>query len=101
MNKSANLMISSGITLISVGILNIFADVSEKIKDFLTLDKAIGPYSGKLVFAVVIGILAWLIIKYSYNNKEINLDKAFRFLIIALLIATLFVFTPFIQLLVW
>ena len=100
MNKTANLMIASGVTLISVGILNILAEASEKIKNFLTLDKAIGPYSGKLAFAVVIGILAWLIIKFSCKNKEIKLDKAFRFLIIALLIATLFVFTPFIDLLV-
>ena len=95
--KVARIMISSGITLISVGILNILDELSAKIKTFLTLNKAIGPYSGKILFSIIIGIIICLLIHN--KNKKINLDKVFKFFIIALLIATLFVFTPFISLL--
>lgn len=95
--KAARIMISSGITLISIGILNILAELSAKIKTFLTLNKAIGPYSGKILFGILIGAAICLLIHN--KNKEVNLNKVFKFFIIALLIATLFVFTPFIKLL--
>ena len=96
--KIASLMISSGVTLISIGILNILAEASEKIKTFLTLNQAVGPYSGKLVYAVIIGIITWFIASSKLKNKDVNINKAFVFLFIALLLATLFVFTPFIHL---
>jgi|SRR3989344_3207981 len=95
--KIARIMISSGIALISVGILNILAEASSQIKTFLTLNKAVGPYSGKILFSIIIGIIICLLMHN--KNKDVNLKNYFKFLIIALLIATLFVFTPFINLL--
>jgi len=96
--RAASIIISSGITLISIGILNILAEASENIKSFLTLNQSVGPYSGKILFGILIGVLMWLIINPNLKNKNVNLDKVFNFLIIALLLATLFVFTPFIEL---
>ena len=69
-----------------------------RLSIFLTLNQAVGPYSGKLVYAVIIGIITWFIASSKLKNKDVNINKAFVFLFIALLLATLFVFTPFIHL---
>jgi len=91
--------IGTGVMLLAIGILNMSAEFSASFKSSLQLSKAIGPYSGKILFGVLSGAIVWVILHYVLKDKEKADSKAgFIFFIAALLLATLFVFTPFIKL---
>lgn len=99
--KALAAFIGGGVTLLAIGILNFLSEMSESIHDALEFYKPVGPYSGKITLGVLCGAIVWVILYYVLKDKEKAESKAgFIFFIASLLIATLFVFTPFIKLFV-
>jgi len=91
--------IGGGVMLLAIGILNVASELSKSTGKALELYKPLGAYSGKILFGVLSGAIVWVILHYVLKDKEKADSKAgFIFFIAALLLATLFVFTPFIKL---
>ena len=68
--KVISIMIFGALSLIAIGILNLLAEASTQIKDFLTLNKGIGPYSGKVLLGLIIGLIAWSISYLVLKEKK-------------------------------
>lgn len=96
--KIKSAYVFASLSILGIGLLNLLSVVSKKIKEFLTLNKAIGPYSGKVLFGILIGLLfAFLYYSLAKDNK-INLKKWNIFFVVSLLIGLLLIFTPFLEL---
>ena len=98
--KALSAFIGGGVMLLSIGVLNFLSELSATLHDALELYKPVGPYSGKILFGVLCGIIAWIISGVVLRGKSVDAKSGFAFFIAALLIATLFTFTPFIDLFV-
>ena len=99
MNKKVKSMfVFTGTSMLSIGVLNFLSEASSKIKNFLTINKVIGPYSGKVIYGIILGIIIAVI--YYYRTKESNLEikNYLLFLVICLTLGCLLVFTPFLDL---
>jgi len=88
----------TALSMIFIGILNILAEASKQIKNFLTLNNDLGPYSGKILYGILISLIISFIYYYSSKESKFDIKRWTMFLLIALIIACLFVFTPFIHL---
>lgn len=98
--RTIAVFIGASIALVMVGIFNLLADVSPKIKTFLTLNKAVGPWSGKVLFGYLAGFVAWFIAWLLCRKHDGNIVPWFWVFFGALAIGTLLVFTPFLHLLI-
>lgn len=91
--------IGTGVMLLAIGVLNLASEFSAAFKKSLVLSEPTGPYSGKILFGVLCGAVVWGILYYALKDREkVDSKAGFYFFIAALLLATLFVFTPFIHL---
>ena len=91
--------IGGGVMLLAIGILNVVSELSESTGKALELYKPLGAYSGKILFGVLSGAIVWGILHFVLKDKKADAKLGLYFFIAALLLATLFVFTPFIGLL--
>lgn len=96
--KAFAALIGGGVMLLAISLLNLLSEISKPAKDFLTLDKAIGAYSGKILFGVLCGAIVWVALAVIFGKRKVNVMPSFIFFLAALGIATLFVFTPFLRL---
>ncbi|MDO8558284.1 MAG: hypothetical protein Q7S09_03810 [bacterium] len=92
--------IGASVALVMIGVFNLLADVSPKIKIFLTLNKAVGPWSGKVVFGYLAGAIAWFLAWTFLRGKDGNITRWFWIFFAALVIGTSLVFTPFLHVLI-
>lgn len=97
--KTVAVFIGASIALVMIGVFNLLADISPRIKTILTLSKPVGPWSGKVVFGYLAGIAVWLAARQALGDKDGNILWWFWVFCVSLVIATLLVFTPFLHLL--
>ena len=90
-------LIGASIALIAIGVFNLLADVSVDIKTFLTLNKAVGPWSGKVLFGYLAGFFAWFIAWLFCRKHDGNIVPWFWVFVASVGIGTLLVFTPFLH----
>lgn len=98
MNKRVkSVFVFAGLSMLSIGILNFLSQASSVFKDFLTLNKVIGPYSGKVLYGLLIGVIIAFL--YYKNTKEsvLKTKNWIIFILICITIASLLIFTPFIN----
>ena len=91
--------IGGGVMLLAIGILNVASELSKAIGKALELYKPLGAYSGKITFGLICGGIVWGVLHFVLKDKKADAKAGLIFFIAALLLATLFVFTPFIGLL--
>lgn len=86
------------VAIIGIGVFHLIAEANEGFKNFLTFYKRIGALSGKVALAYGVGFIVF-VIAYPFlkNRKEVNLTVLFILLFIALLLGSLFTFTPFVK----
>ena len=86
------------VTVMSIGVFHLIGHANSGFKTFLKFHEGIGPLSGKVVLAHILGFVvfgvAYMLLR---KRQEVNLILWFVLLIIALLLGTLFVFTPFVE----
>jgi len=70
-------LLSSGIGVFILGVLTTGAVISVDLKNALVLDKAIGPLSGKTVFAVAAYVLAWAVSYFVMRGKNYDARPIF------------------------
>ncbi|OHA47947.1 MAG: hypothetical protein A2806_02640 [Candidatus Terrybacteria bacterium RIFCSPHIGHO2_01_FULL_48_17] len=87
--------------ILSIGAFHIVAEANDGFKNFLKLHEGVGPLSGKVVFGYIAGLVIFAIaFGLLHKKKRVNIVFLFFVLLTALMLGTLFVFTPFVKLLV-
>ncbi len=92
--------IGASAALVMIGIFNLLADISPRIKTFLTLSKPVGPWSGKVLFGYLVGFAVWFIARLLCRKHDGNIVPWFWVFFAALVVGTLLVFTPFLHVLI-
>lgn len=87
------------VTVMSVGVFHMIGHANPAFKTFLKLHEGVGPLSGKVVFSHILGFTVFGIAYFLLRKKQdINLTLWLILLLIALLLGSLFTFTPFVEL---
>jgi hypothetical protein len=85
-------------TIISIGVFQIIAHGSKAFKGLLALHKGVGPLSGKVVFGYALGLTTFaLAYQFLKNKRDFNPYSWLIFLLFALLLGSLFTYTPFVE----
>ncbi len=87
-------LLAAVIGLLVLGVVNIWSDVSTPFKDAITLNKGIGPYSGKEVFLLAGWLVSWVGLHFVLRKRELNVKKWFGIAMGLLLVAVLLVWPP-------
>lgn len=69
-------LVAAGVGCFAVGLLTSLAEASASAKSFLTLSTAVGPLAGKVVFAVLIWLVAWLILHVTLRKSSVEFKTA-------------------------
>jgi len=91
--------------LLVMGIVHTMAVASNPFKDWvLSIGKlwipnaqGIGPYSGKETFLLVTWLLSWAVLHMLLRKRDIKLAAPVVVFVVGMALATLFVYTPFID----
>jgi len=98
-------ILSATIGLLVMGIVNTAAAASSSFNTFvLNVGKlwipnatGIGPYSGKETFMLVAWLGSWGLLHLTLRKKSLNMKIAAIVFIVGLVLAAMFVYTPFID----
>ena len=85
-------ILAAGVGAFALGLLTTLGAASHSVSDWLNLDDAVGPLSGKTIFAVVAWLVAWAILWVVYRNRPFETRTA---LIISLVLIGLGVIGTF------
>ena len=99
-------MLAGMIGLLVMGIIHVATVASSDFSAFVfNVGKAwvpsaagIGPYSGKETFLLIAWLGSWGLLYLGLRNRSVNLKIAAIVFIVGLAVAALFVYTPFIHL---
>ncbi|MBI2184121.1 MAG: hypothetical protein HYU39_04085 [Thaumarchaeota archaeon] len=100
-------LLSAMIGILILGAINVGTEASSSFstsmlevgKVWIPNAQGIGPYSGKETIMVVGWLLSWVALHLALRRKDVNLKTPTAMFVIGLVLATLFVYTPFIDLL--
>ena len=98
--KTIAVFIGASVALVMIGVFNLLADISPGIKKFLTLSKPVGPWSGKVLFGYLAGVVACGIALAFFRKHDGNIVPWFWVFVASLAVGTLLVFTPFLHALI-
>lgn len=88
--------IGSGMAIFFIGFFQLLAEASEAVKAALTIHSGIGPLSGKVMYGYSLGLVVFLIAYAILRNKtNARIQNYVYFLILMLILGTLFSYTPF------
>jgi len=86
--------LGAAVVPVVIGCLHVLAEVSPKAKSFLTLHAGIGPYSGKVLFGYLAGLLAALLWPLVGRRVGHSARAWLAVFLGGLLLGTALVFTP-------
>ncbi|HLC68040.1 MAG TPA: hypothetical protein VJI12_04135 [archaeon] len=93
--KPAAALAGASVAIFFVGFLQFLTEAAPGIKPFLTLNAGIGPLSGKVFLAYLIGLVVFILAKKMLKDKNVDITKYYHLLIASLVIASLLSLTPF------
>ena len=97
--KAVAAFLGASAALLSIGLLNVWTIVDAGVKKFLTFHSGIGPYSGKTWVGFLVGFIVFAIAYFMLKDREeLNVSTWLYVFIACLVIATLLVFAPFLEL---
>jgi hypothetical protein len=92
-------LVAAGIGSLTFGILIILAEKSPQfVKPHLTLDKGVGPLSGKTTYAILVYFLSWAILSFLWRKKHLDESKYLRISFVLIVIALVLSFPPLYEL---
>lgn len=98
--KPVAALIAGSLTVVAIGILHILAESVDSIHDWLEFFPRMGTLSGKVIVAYSLGIIFYFILSNFLKDKNPNIKFWTKIFILSLILASIFVFTPFVKLLV-
>jgi len=90
-------LIAAAIGSLALSVAHLMAEVSSGIKSALELNKALGPYSGKMAVAVILWLVSWAILSPLLSRQRLEMKSVLYFFIFIMALATLLVYPPFIH----
>lgn len=92
--------VGTAVAPVAIGALHVASEVSPFVKKMLTLHAGIGPYSGKVLFGYLAGLLAAATWKLVAGRIAGSAGSWFAVLFVGLVAGTALVFTPVVHWLV-
>jgi len=98
-------ILSAMIGLLTMGAVNVGTEASAEFsrwvlsvgKLWIPNAQGIGPYSGKETFLLLGWFISWAVLHFTLRKRNINLIAPVIILVVGMALATLFVYTPFID----
>jgi hypothetical protein len=69
-------ILAGGVGALALGVVTTLVEAVASIKSALTLSTAVGPLSGKVVTAVAVWLLAWVVLHLFYRTKPYETRRA-------------------------
>lgn len=90
--------LSAAIGCCVLGLMTVLAMANSAVKELLNWYAPSGPLSGKSGIAVIIWLVTWIVLHFSWKNREIKFGKIWKLSLILIVIGFLFTFPPFFEL---
>jgi hypothetical protein len=95
---AAAALVAGGIGGTFYGLLIVLVEASPAFKTLMTINKGVGPLSGKTTFGVIGWLVAWAILGNLWKGKEVNLSKVWQVTVGLIVLSLLLTFPPVFQL---
>ena len=93
----AAVLLAAGIGAFALGLFTTLAEASAAFRERLVLNSAVGPLSGKTVWATVIFLVAWAVLAARLRNRDGLLRSATTIFVVLTLLGLLGTFPIFFQ----
>jgi hypothetical protein len=90
-------ILAGGVGVLALGVVTTLAEASASVKSALTLTTAVGPLSGKVVTAVGLWLVAWVVLHLIYHNKPYESLRALAIATILVALGVVGTFPTFFQ----
>ena len=90
-------IVAGGVGALALGVLTTLAEASTPIKDFLNVNNAVGPLSGKTIGAVLLWLVAWVVLHVIYRDKPFETRKALSVALVLIALGIVGTFPIFFQ----
>jgi len=90
-------MIAGSVAMLLIGVLNLLAEASRGAHDFLEFIPSMGPLSGKVILGYAIGAALYFVLQPLLRQRDPSIILWTWITLASLVIASLFVFTPFVR----
>lgn len=90
-------LVAAGIGAFALGLFTTLAEASEAFRARLILNEAVGPLSGKTVWATVVFVVAWVVLQYLWRGRDRMLRAATVAFVVLTLLGLLGTFPVFFQ----
>ena len=89
--KAAAALLSGAAGIAFLGIITILAEWLPGLRQMLVLNEHVGALSGRMIVPVLLWVILWLVLDYSWKNRDLDFGKilaATRILLIIGLLGT-------------
>ena len=93
----AAVLLAAGIGAFALGLFTTLAEASAAFRERLVLNAAVGPLSGKTVWATVVFVVAWAILAARMRNRDGLLRSATTIFVVLTLLGLLGTYPIFFQ----
>jgi hypothetical protein len=90
-------VIAGGIGAAALGLFTTLAEASEGVKDWLQWSDAVGPLSGKVLMAVLVWLVAWVVLHLALRNRPYETRRALVISLVLIGLGVLGTFPLFFQ----
>jgi hypothetical protein len=93
----AAVLLAAGIGAFALGLFTTLAEASAAFRERLVLNAAVGPLSGKTVWATVVFVIAWVVLHFMWRERDRILRSATTAFVVLTLLGLLGTFPIFFQ----
>jgi hypothetical protein len=93
----AAVLLAAGIGAFALGLFTTLAEASAEFRERLVLNAAVGPLSGKTVWATVVFLIAWVVLHVMWRERDRILRPATTAFVVLTLLGLLGTFPIFFQ----
>jgi len=94
LGAAAAAIVAAGIGCAALGLFTTLAEVSTGVKGWLNWYNPAGPLSGKTSMAVIVWLVAWALLHWTWKDKPVRFTRAFGFGFFLIILGWLFTFPP-------
>lgn len=90
-------ILAGGVGALALGAVTTLVEANASVKSALTLSAAVGPLSGKVVTAVAVWLVAWVVLHLVYRSKPYETRRALTVGVVLVALGVLGTFPTFFQ----
>jgi hypothetical protein len=69
-------LVASGVGVFALGLFTTLAEMWAGLKTFLTFNNGVGPLSGKTIVPVIIWLVVWAGLHFTWKGKDLDFGKS-------------------------